>query len=141
MAFLFGLLAASFALLLQLVLWLFYEPLFTLPAAVTFTATTVLLVLAATEELARVLFARTYLKRSLPVTLTTTLLFWLGFVLLEAALGVFRDFSLWLLVPALFHFCATYLTFITWSRRPLFLVLFLLTLLHWLVNLLLLVYS
>ncbi len=141
MTFLFGLLAASFALLLQLVLWLFYEPLFTLPVAVTFTAATVLLVLAATEELARVLFARAYLKRSLPVTLTTTLLFWLGFVLLETVLGIFRGFSLWLLVPALFHFCATHLTFITWSRQPFFLVLFLLTLLHWLVNLLLLVYS
>jgi hypothetical protein len=122
-------------------LWLFYEPLFTLQAEVTLTIATALLALAATEELARVLFARAYLKRSLPVTLTTTFLFWLGFVLLEAALGVFQGFSLWLLLPLLFHFCATFFTFTFLSRRPIIFIFGILTLVHWLVNLLLLVYS
>ena len=141
MAFLFGLLAASFALLLQLILWLFYEPLFTLQAEVTLTVTVTLLALAATEELSRTLFTRAYLQRSLPVTLTTIFLFWFGFVLLEAALGAFRGFSFWLIVPLLFHFCATFFTFTFLSRQPFIFTLGILTLSHWLINLLLLVYS
>jgi hypothetical protein len=122
-------------------LWLFYEPLFTLQAEVTLTIAAALLALAATEELARILFVRAYLKRNLPVTLATPLFFWVGFVLLEVALGVFQGFSLWLLIPLLFHFCATFFTFSFLSRRPITFLFGILTLVHWLVNLLLLVYS
>lgn len=140
MAFIFGILAAFLALTAQVFVWLFHPTLFTLVAPLTHGIIFSILFLASTEEVARILFVRQYLKsyaKNHPVF--AALFFSIGFSFLEIALAYWSGFSLAVLGASAFHLLATSLAF-WWLREKstlgaIFFLFIILTLFHSVFNL------
>lgn len=135
MAFIFGILGSFFASVLQGVAWIFYTDLFTLTTPLKTSILLSLFFLAATEEVARVLFSRQYLKNYAKKNfLTSALFFGIGFALLEVILTYWNGFSWSVFGASSFHILATYLAF-WWLREnsqksSTLILIVLLTLLH-----------
>jgi hypothetical protein len=117
MPFIFGLLAAAMALLTQLIVWLFYPPLFEVTLPLRVPVLTSLFLMAFIEEGARVLFARQYQKSFGRAQARMVLGFALGFASLEA-LFAFSQNSLEkaLLIPVAIHILLTFLAFLGLQR-------------------------
>ncbi len=143
MAFIFGILATFFAFILEAFVWIFHPDLFAITTPLTQTVLFSILFMAFAEEIARVLFARQYLKMyAKEHPLVAALFFGLGFTLLELVLTYWNGFSFGILGATSFHLLATFLTF-WWlqqsrSRSAITSLLFLLTGLHICFNLIVL---
>jgi hypothetical protein len=116
MPFIFGLLAAAMALLTQLVVWLFYPPLFEVTQTFNTPTLTSLFLLAFIEESTRVSFANQYKKVFGDARAVAILAFALGFASLEVALALVLHSRLEALGTALFlplgiHILLTFLAF------------------------------
>ncbi len=118
MPFIFGFLAAAIALVLQLVVWLFFPPLFEVQLPLTATVLFSILLLALIEESIRYLFSRRYLQQFGTPSLLFIVLFWIGFVAPEIILGVWQStIALPFLAPLFLHATLTWILFFGLQRK------------------------
>lgn len=135
MAFILGVLATFFAFVLQVFVWIFHPDLFTVAAPFTASIIFSLLFLAFSEEVARTLFVRQYLKMYAKNHIWwAAFLFGIGFSLLEIVLTYWNGFSVQVFGATALHVAATFLAF-WWlqqsrNRVAIISLLFLLTALH-----------
>lgn len=135
MAFILGVLATFFAFILQVFVWLFHPDLFTLVSPLTTPVLFSLIFLAFSEELARILFIRQYLKVYAKEHLGVAALFFgIGFSLLEIILTYWHGFSWAVLGATGLHLATTFFAF-WWlnqgrNRTAIISLLVLLTALH-----------
>lgn len=117
MLFIFGFLAAAIALALQLVVWLFFPPLFEVGLPITATVLFSLFLLALIEESLRYLFGKRYQQQFETPSLLITILFWIGFVAPEVILGVWQgSLTLPFLAPLILHAILTWMLFF-WTAK------------------------
>lgn len=146
MAFIYGFLAAILALFLQMVVWIFFPNIFSLPEALTFTTLGIILLLALTEEVARFLFIYQYLKKvSVPSIFLPALFFGLGFAILEVLFTFWTGFSAKVFFSSALHLILT--LFVFWflqgpfTRRSVGFILIGTLLIHTLFNLIVVQFS